>query len=95
MDILTADQALIKSLIVVAESINPIEPVREEKSVPYVRLEEKSFVLTDTIKRTCEVVTAHNINQYKRTFHSIKLLEKSEIWLQKLLDIDKKENSLL
>lgn len=95
MDFITADQALIRSLINVAKSTNSLTEVKEEERIPYVRLEEKSFVLTDTIKRTCEVVTAHNVNQYKKTFHSIKLREKSEIWLQKLLDIDKKENSLL
>ena len=77
-----------KHLLTVAKSINPIVSLRDDKPIAYIRMEERPYVLTEETKRVCQVVTAHNLSQYRNKFYSIKVEEEIVTWLDKLLQID-------
>lgn len=91
MDSIDAFRAINKSIMDVAKSLNVLEEVKEEKKQQYIRLEETTFVLTEETNRYCQVVSAHDLHQYKNRFHSISLKEKFECWIDVLLSIDKGE----
>ena len=90
MDIIDAYTLIDRAVLAVAKSINILNEVEDEKRTDYVRLEENPFVLTEDIKRVCQVVTAHDLREYRNKFHSIKLEEAATSWLQLLLQIDEK-----
>lgn len=91
MDSIDAYRVINKSVLSVALSLNALEEVKEEKKQQYIRLEEAAFVLTEETNRYCQVVSAHDLHQYKNKFHSISLKEKFECWIDVLLSIDKGE----
>lgn len=92
MDLISAYSAINKSTIGVVDSINSIKIVEKEKSVPQMRLRENTFVMTENIKRSLGAITAHNIEQYKNKFTTIKLEEEAYSWLLELLKIDEGDN---
>lgn len=91
MDVFSAYSAINRAVIKSIEAVNILTVPEEPKKQSYLRLEDNPFVLTDDVAVTCQVVTAHNINQYKNKYYSIKLEENVHSWLQDLLAIDEKE----
>ena len=89
MDIFTAYGALNKSVINVVKSLNMLEPVKEEVKVDMLRVEESPFLLTQDIVAAGKVVTAHNLHQYKNSFHKLDMEEDVHSLLEDLLEIDK------
>ena len=86
MEISRAFAAIDRSLVDVAKSINVLSYPPEEKPRKYLRLEDSAYVLTEEVKTMCQVVTAHNLQQYRNEFHSIKLEDDVTCWLDYLLE---------
>lgn len=91
MDIFAAYQTLDRQVENVLQSINKITLIPDPIKPDYIRLEESPFVLTDEAKRCSEVVTAHDINQYKNEFHSFKLVDDIDCWLYYILKVDERK----
>lgn len=91
MDIYTAYAVLDKQISNVIDALNILDPIPDPVKPDYVRLEESPFILTEEAKRCCDVVTAHDLNQYKSRFHSIRMEDDVRTWLDKLLEIDERE----
>lgn len=88
MDIFTSFGVVNKSILNVVRSVNVLTPVEDELKQDYIRLEENPFVLTEDAALQSQVVTAHNLFQYKNSFHGIELEEDVHCWLEELLNID-------
>lgn len=91
MDIFTAYSAINKSVLEVLYSLNKLKPVEEYLKPDFIRLEETPFILTEETAVNTQVVTAHDLQQYKNSFHSIRLQADVHTWLQELLKIDEME----
>jgi len=89
MDIYSSYVEINRCIIGVLDSLNSIHPVVEEEQVDYVRLIESPFIVTDSVKRACDLVSAHDLNEYRNRFYSIKLEDSASSWLLDLLNIDK------
>jgi len=94
MDLYTAYSAVNKSVLNVAKSVNAIKEPSMEKPKVYTRIKENPVVLTEDTRLTCQIVTAHDLQQYRNTFHNVKLRENVGSWLRNLLSIDKTEDEL-
>ena len=93
MDIYSAYAVLGKSVLEVLDSTNRLNTVEEPKVERIVRLKENPFVLTEETERVCaSVITAHNLSDYRNSFHSIKLKHQTDSWLLALLDMTKGED---
>ena len=86
MSIINAYSELNKYLLNVIDSVSTVSPIYLEDKLPQIRLESSPFVLTEEIERSCAVVTAHDLEQYKPKFYSIKLQENTRTWLDELLE---------
>lgn len=93
MDLISAYQVINQSTLAVVQSLNTLNVVEERQSKPaeYIRVKENPFNLTDGVKQHAQVAAAHNLNQYKNQFHSIKLEEEADSWLLHLLKVDESE----
>lgn len=91
MDICSAYQIINSSVLKVAKSVNVLTVPVEEEEVEFIRLEESPIKISEEIKRHTKVVTAHNLFEYKNSFHSIKLSKSSGTLLDHLLKIDERE----
>lgn len=75
-----------KSLAKVGSSIVARKLAPEaRKGVAQIRIKEEPFQLTEHIRRASAAVTAHDLNQYRRVIHTIKLQESSTSWLEWML----------
>lgn len=79
-----------KSLVDVLDSMCILTLHQEPEPKKYVRLEDSAYTLTEDVAVTCQVVTAHNIQQYKNSFHSIKLEDDIDSWLS-IMEDDKED----
>lgn len=89
MDIYSAYGMINKSLLDVVSSVNRLTPVSDPEVVESIRVEESDFVISEEIEARCQVVTAHNLYQYKNQFHSMHMQEDIYSLLEDLLDIDR------
>lgn len=87
MDIIDSYAIINKSVLEVMRAVNRLEEVPTQKKKEYIRLQENPFTLSKETERDSQIVTAHDLNQYKVRFHSIRLENKVESWLQILLSI--------
>lgn len=88
MNIARVYRSLNEHLIRSIECVVVLEPVEEEKSyiaLP-IRLDNNPVALTEATVRATGVITAHNLNQYKNKFYSIRLEEDdSGNWFKQLI----------
>lgn len=89
MDICLAYKTINKTTLDVAKSLNVLQEVKVEEKRDFIRLEESTFVLSEETDRYSQVVSAHDLHQYKNRFYSIRLEEDMSCWLDILLSIDK------
>lgn len=89
-----ANRIILGSVLEVIQSIIPLEEAPEVAKSDFIRLVESPFELTDSIKRGCAAITAHNLDQYRNPYHSIRLKDDIEIDLDCLLAIDEREELL-
>lgn len=69
----------------VINSITILHPIKTDKPVRYVRLEENMFILTEEIQKPAQVVTAHRLSQYINNKYSVRLDNSVECWLDWLI----------
>ena len=92
MDFISAYQAIDNSTLELLKKTNSItSPLLKEERIP-LRLTDSPFILTEDIRLTCRsVITSHDVQQYRKQFHSIKLEDNVDSWLLDLLKIDEGE----
>lgn len=91
MELISAYSILNASMLKVAESLNILQKVKESDKVPYIRLKSNPYVMSSNTVRCCQVVSAHDLREYRNKFHTIQLKESFNSWLDILLSIDKGE----
>jgi len=85
MDIYTAFSSVNKAVLDVIHSLNFLQPVKNVEKPKYVRLEETPFILTEEISTTCQIITAHDLHQYRNKYYKIKLQDDVRSWRQQLM----------
>ncbi|MCI9050700.1 MAG: hypothetical protein HFI05_02060 [Lachnospiraceae bacterium] len=89
MDLISAYCILNVGMLKVAKSLNILQEVKESEKIPYIKLKPNPYVISTNTIRYCQVISAHDLNQYKNKFHTIQLKENFNSWLDVLLSIDK------
>lgn len=91
--ILDAYSIVNKSVLQVCRDTNTLTLYVEEKPAPpRHRLVEDTYVITDSDKkRLTGVITAHNLEQYTNRFYGINLKERVDVWLDILINVNKRD----
>lgn len=88
MNIYRVYGAFLRNVIEVGASTNFLAKNKPEGKIQYVHLEEQKFTLTKEIEYSENIVTAHKLSQYRKTFSSVRLVERSATWLSELVQQD-------
>ena len=91
--ILDAYSIINGSILQVCKDTNKLNLYVEDKPAPPTfRLVEETFVITDeSKKRLTGVITAHDLSQYTNRFYGINLKESVDVWLDILINVNKRD----
>lgn len=93
MDIITAFRIINHDVLDVIKATNILNEVasKKEDKPAFVRLKESPYILTEKTAYHSQVVTAHDLRQYRKRFNTTVLRNADATWLDALLKIDNKE----
>ena len=93
INVLDAYAIVNQSILQVCKDTNTLNLYMEEKPAPPpYRLTEQPFEITDEDRqRLTGVITAHNLIQYTNRFYGIQLKEYIDVWLDILINVNKRD----
>lgn len=87
MDQFLINRAVNNDIRKMLKSINCLKPVVEDEPIAYIRLKEQEYVISESVKRNSSVITAHELEQYRKQHYTLELEEHTICWIDKLINI--------